>query len=189
MCRRRADVRSAPGLCVHQVLRLFLCGTHTMPAQHYLLQQYRLHTPSLYIHTRSRLCLYIHIQSIHIHTQAHTNLYIHIRMGIPAYNIYSFTYRQYTTILAYTYTYKAAASLTYTSPQLHTLAHTIVCMIHLHRDTHSHTKVNNNSIIHIDIYKRCQYNRYTMQGSGQCRQYAQCSLSCSSVPTIAAQNL
>ena len=45
-------------------------------------------------------------------------------------------------MLAYTYTYRAAAYLTHTSAQPHTLTHTIVCVIHLHRDTHSYTKVN-----------------------------------------------
>ena len=81
-----------------------------------------------------------HTQPIHIHTQAHT-ISIHTRMCIPTYNIHSFTYRQCTAMLAYTYTYRAAAYLAHTSAQLRTLAHT-VCMIHLHRDTHSHTKVN-----------------------------------------------
>ena len=187
MPHRRADVRSAPGLCVHQVLRLFLCGTHTMPAQYYLLQQYTLHIPSPYIHTHSRLCLYIHTQSIHIHTQAHTNLYIHIRMGIPAYNIHSFIYRQYTTILAYTYTHRAAAYLTHTSAQPHTLAHT-QSMLYTYTETHTHTQRLTIIVLYTQIYTRGTNTIDTLcRGCGQCRQYAQCSLPCSYVPTTAAK--
>ena len=140
MCRRRADVRSAPGLCVHQVLRLFLYGTYTMPAQHCLPQQYTLHIPSPYIHTHSRLYL-CNILSLYTYTHRHTQTSIHTHMCMPMYNIHSFTYRQCTTMLAYTYTYRAAAYLTHLCTAAHTCSHT-VCVIHLHRDTHSHTKVN-----------------------------------------------
>ena len=127
-----------------------------------------------------------HTQPIHIHAQAHT-ISIHTRMYMPMYNIHSFTYRQSTAMLAYTYPYRAAAYLTRTSAQLHTLAHTTVCVIHLHRDTHSHTKVNI-IILYTQICTRGASTIGTLcRGCGQCRQYAQCSLPCSSVPTTAAK--
>ena len=56
-------------------------------------------------------------------------------------------------MLVHAYTYRAAASLTHTSAQLHTLAHTTVCVIHLHRDTHSHTKVNI-IVLYTEVYTR-----------------------------------
>ena len=127
-----------------------------------------------------------HTQPIHIHTRAHTNLYIHTRMCMTTYNIHSFTYRQCTTMLAYTYLYRAAAYLTHLCTAAHTCSHT-VCVIHLHRDTHSHTKVN----IIVLYTQICTRGASTIdilcRGRGQCRQYAQCSLSCSSVPTTAAK--
>lgn len=80
-------------------------------------------------------------QSMHIHTQAHTNLYIHIRIDIPAYNIHSFTYRQYTTILAYTYTYRAAAYLTHLCTAAYACSHTVYVMhSHTYIKTHTYTQ-------------------------------------------------
>ena len=125
-----------------------LCSTISYNSMHYTYLAYT------YIYIVGYAYAYILSLYTYIHTQAHANLYIHIRMCIPAYNIHSFTHRQYTAILTYTCTDKAAAYLIHTSAQLHPLAHTTVYVIHLHRDTHSYTSTNNNSIIHIDMYKR-----------------------------------
>ena len=122
------------------------------------------------------LCSAISYNSIHYTYLAHTHIHI-VGYTYATYLVYAHTYKH---IQTYTYAYSCAylrityahlhtGSILLFSAYIHTellptprthlctaaqaCSHTVY-VIHLHRDTHSHTKVNNNSIIHIDMYKR-----------------------------------
>lgn len=179
-CHRRADVRGAPGLCVCQVLRLFLCGTHAIPMQYYLPQPHTLHIPSPHIHTHSRLHVHTHTQSIHTHK--YTPMYTHAHIHTHACSTHSFTHRQCTTILVHTYTHRAAAYLTHTPLHRGTHSHThslcdTLTQTHTKREAHTHTLRLIIRALYTEVYTRGTSTRVYYVGGvrGQCRQYAQCS--------------